>query len=62
MPTLTLSEKGNTQLQQLSKKRKAEDSTINSKKNIAEELIDKAHKREVKSWVHIIQNSKSGNM
>ncbi len=49
MPTLTLSEKGNTQLQQLSKKRKAEDSTINSKKNIAEELIDKAHKREVKS-------------
>jgi len=48
MTYLVINKKSNKQLQELSAKRKHEESPVKTKKGIVEELVDKAHKREVK--------------
>ena len=48
MPNLIINKISNAKLQDLSKKRKATESAIKTKKGITEELIDKAHRRECK--------------
>ncbi len=49
MSQLRISGKSSKQLSELSQQRKDKDEPVNTKKGIAAELIDKAHKREVKS-------------
>jgi len=48
MSQIRISEKASEQLSEISEKRKKERALINSKKMVNEELIDKAHRREVK--------------
>jgi len=48
MAQLAISERSSNQLSELSKKRKAEDALISSKKKVIEDLIDQAHKKECK--------------
>ncbi len=49
MPNLVINVKSNKQLQELSKKRKAEESPVVTKKGIVEDLINTSHKKEIKS-------------
>lgn len=48
MSQIRISEKASEQLSDISDKRKTDRALITSKKMINEELIDKAHKREIK--------------
>lgn len=48
MAQLNISEKATKQLTDLSVKRKEIDSVVRTKKGITEDLIDKAHKKEIK--------------
>lgn len=47
MPQICISKTATSQLSEISKKRKAEDSLVSSKKGIVEALIDKAFKIEI---------------
>ena len=48
MAQLNISTKATNQLTELSELRKAEHDVVKTKKGIVEDLIDKAHKRELK--------------
>ena len=48
MPQIRISKIASEKLTDISKKRKDENAIISSKKSVNEELIDKAHNREIK--------------